>query len=84
MQISLYWKCIGHVQLGAWVYGMAGGDGNANGDIGLSDNNNVWKPESGKAGYLMGDYSLDSKVNNIDKNDIWLPNYNIKSSQVPE
>jgi len=74
----------GHVHLGAGVYGMAGGDGNADGEIGTTDNDGVWKPESGQTGYLMGDYSLDSEVNNNDKNDIWLPNNNVKSSQVPE
>ncbi len=73
----------GYVHLGNGVYGMAGGDGNADGNIGSPDINGTWKPHSGTKGYLMGDYSLDSEVNNIDKNDIWVPNNGLES-QVPE
>jgi PKD repeat protein len=80
---QVYGGLAGLIHLGAGIYGMAAGDGNADGDVNLSDNNDVWKPQSGQKGYLMSDFSMDSESNNIDKNDVWLPNNGV-GSQVPE
>jgi uncharacterized protein (TIGR02145 family) len=56
------------------VWGMIGGDGDANGTIGTSDKDPVWESETPNKGYLRSDYNLDSQSNNPDKDDIWLPN----------
>lgn len=60
--------------LGEGVFGMVGGDGDANGQIGNSDKNDIWIPLSGNTGYLQGDFNMDGQVCTEDKNDIWMPN----------
>ena len=79
----MYGGISGHKYLGGGIYGMAGGDGNADGTVNDSDKNNIWFPKAGYRGYLNGDFSLDSEVNNVDKNDIWTPNIGM-GSHVPE
>lgn len=64
------------------VWGMIGGDGDANGTIDNTDKTSFWSIISGKSGYLSGDYNMNGQVNNQDKNDVWLDN-NTKSGQVP-
>ena len=64
------------------VWGMIGGDANANGVIDTDDKVIVWDTEAGNNGYLSSDLNLDSEANNIDKNDIWTGN-NGESSQIP-
>jgi len=67
---------------GPAVWGLIGGDGDANGTVNNVDKTSFWSIISGKNGYLSGDYNLDGEINNQDKNDIWL--YNIdKNTQVP-
>jgi len=73
----------GHKHLGGGVYGMAGGDGDPDGQITNSDKIDVWMQEAGLSGYLAGDFSMDSQVNNLDKIDIWAPNSGM-GSQVPD
>ena len=80
---KVYGGAAGYKDIASGVYGMAGGNGNADGSIDTTDSNGTWKPQAGTNGYLMGDYSLDSEVNNIDKNDIWVPNIGLES-QIPE
>ena len=63
------------------IWGMIGGDENADGTIDASDITG-WTAEAGNNGYLSADFNMDSNVDNIDKNDIWLPQTG-KSSQVP-
>ena len=75
------WKQ-GHKQLGNGVYGLYGGDADANGQIQTQDKNNVWNPQSGQSGYLAGDFDLNSQVQTQDKNNIWNPNSGL-ASQVP-
>ena len=65
---------IAHKQLSPGVWGMTGGDGNPDGQIGNSDKLDVWNPQSGNSGYLSGDFNMDGQVNNADKVDIWAPN----------
>jgi len=73
----------GYKDLGNGVYGMIGGDGLATGSINEDDKTGVWEPQAGEAGYKEGDFNLNRKVNNPDKNEIWLLNIG-SSSQVPE
>ena len=65
------------------IWGLIGGDGNADGEVNNEDKNNFWSILAGRSGYLSGDYDFDGNVNNIDKNDIWRINLN-NGSQVPE
>ncbi|MCD4736452.1 MAG: right-handed parallel beta-helix repeat-containing protein, partial [Bacteroidales bacterium] len=69
-------------ELAPGIWGMVGGDGNANGQVNNSDKNDVWAPQAGTSGYMAGDFNLDSQVNNLDKNDLWIPNSGT-GSQVP-
>ncbi|TVQ12241.1 MAG: choice-of-anchor D domain-containing protein [Bacteroidetes bacterium] len=73
----------GHKELEDGMYGMYGGDGDANGQIQAQDKNNVWNLQSGFAGYYAGDYDLNGQVQAQDKNNIWSPNSGIGSA-VPE
>lgn len=67
---------------GPSVWGMMGGDGDANGTVNNVDKTSFWSILSGKKGYLPGDYDMDSQINNTDKNNVWLNNIN-ENSQVP-
>lgn len=64
------------------VWGMMGGDGDANGTVNNIDKTSFWSILSGKSGYFSGDYNLDGQINNIDKNDVWFDNID-KNTQVP-
>lgn len=74
---------LGHKEIDAGVYGMTGGDGMPDGQIGNGDKVDVWVPQSGSSGYLYGDFSLDGQVNNGDKVEVWGPNSG-SGSQVPD
>ena len=69
--------------LGSGIYGLYGGDGNANGTVNTDDKSTVWSIEAGSNGYLNSDFNMDSQTDNQDKNDIWTEN-NETSSQVPD
>lgn len=73
---------VGHKYLGNYIYGMRGGDGLPDGIINSNDKVDVWKIQSGEAGYKEGDFNLNKQVANPDKNQIWKPNLN-SSSQIP-
>ncbi|MCD4747407.1 MAG: polysaccharide deacetylase family protein [Bacteroidales bacterium] len=73
----------GYKEIGNGVWGMIGGDGNANGQTENSDKNDVWEPLSGQTGYLSGDFNMNRQVANPDKNDIWAPNSG-KGTQIPD
>jgi len=72
----------GHKQLEPGVWGMIGGDGNADKQINNSDKVDVWKVNSGQSGYLGGDFSVNGQCNNQDKVDVWKLNSGL-GSQVP-
>ncbi|MCD4736380.1 MAG: SBBP repeat-containing protein, partial [Bacteroidales bacterium] len=72
-----------HAELSPGVWGLIGGDGNADGQINNGDKNDVWIQQAGTGGYKAGDFNLDIQVNNGDKNDIWIPNTGL-GSQVPD
>ncbi|MBN1338940.1 MAG: choice-of-anchor D domain-containing protein [Bacteroidales bacterium] len=65
------------------IFGMIGGDANADGQVGNPDKVDVWVPQSGSAGYLNADWDMNGNVNNQDKVDVWTPNSGT-GSQVPE
>ncbi len=69
--------------LGGGVYGMYGGDANADGIIDIDDATQEWYPQAGTRGYLSSDVTFDGQSDNKDKNDIWLDN-KTKQCQVPE
>ena len=73
----------GYKTIAPGVYGMAGGDVDANGTINYSDIFQ-WTLNGGQKGYLPEDLNFDGEVNNPDKDDVWILNTNIISSQVPE
>ncbi len=63
---------------------MASGDINADGNVNTADKSpSGWKVDAGKNGYLGADLNMNTQVSNKDKNDFWVPNNNIKSTQVP-
>ena len=65
------------------IFGMIGGDFNADGIIDGLDRSGTWAPSAGKKGYLKGDGNLGGQINNQDKNDLWFNNLT-SQSQVPE
>ena len=71
----------GYKLIGAGIYGMAGGDNDADGDVDLTDLAS-WKTNAGSKGYKGSDYNLNNQVNNPDKNDVWIENRTM-TSQVP-
>jgi len=72
----------GYKEIVTGVYGMVGGDSNADGHINAADKT-LWTNDAGTKGYKATDNNMDVQVNNQDKNDTWSVNgsYN---SQVPE
>lgn len=54
---------------------MVAGDANSNGVIDLTDKNTDWADQAGNSGYYHGDFTMEGRVGNLDKNFIWLPNY---------
>jgi hypothetical protein len=69
-------------EVGPGKWGMAGGDGDSDGQVTNADKIEVWMVQSGLSGYLEGDYNLDAQVNNEDKLDTWKPNSGM-GCQVP-
>ena len=62
--------------------GMYAADGDANGDINLSDFLDIWVPQFGFLGYNDGDFDLSGDVNLVDFLDYWVPNFGVLT-QVP-
>ncbi|NOX47177.1 MAG: hypothetical protein GXO89_09395 [Chlorobi bacterium] len=72
----------GYKEIAANVYGMVGGDANADGNINTADKT-LWANDAGTKGYKSTDHNLDVQVDNRDKNDTWAENDSY-SSQVPK
>lgn len=64
------------------IFGMKGGDANADGLIDTMDKDFSWLPDGGRSGYLSTDLDLDGQSDNRDKNDLWVPNEGA-GSQLP-
>ena len=79
---QVYGAAAGHKMLKAGIWGMFSGDSNGDQVINATDKTAAWDTEAGEAGYKGYDLNLDGEVNNIDKNDFWVPNESA-SSQVP-
>jgi len=77
-----YGGLAGHKMLASGVWGMRSGDGNSDGETNITDKN-IWSYQVVHDGYSGSDFNLDLQINNIDKNDFWLPNSGM-GSQVPE
>jgi len=69
----------GQKEIALGLFGMVGGDCDANGIIENTDKDLCWTTKSGNMGYLPGDWNLDLQVNNPDKDDIWLVNMGLES-----
>lgn len=69
----------GQKELTPGIFGMIGGDCDANGIIELNDKEVCWTPEAGHTSYLPGDWNLDLQINNPDKDDIWYVNMGLES-----
>lgn len=70
-----------HKEIAPGIYGMTGGDANANGAVNTVDKD-FWNIHVGKKGYLLYDFNLDGQVDNQDKNDVLIENYG-SQKQVP-
>jgi hypothetical protein len=81
---QFYGTSAGYKEIETGVWGMAAGDINADGNVDATDKSPLgWKVDAGKNGYLGADLNMNTQVSNKDKNDFWVPNNNIKSTQVP-
>jgi len=65
------------------VFGMIGGDANADGTINDNDGIEAWYLTAGQTGYYGGDVNMDTQVNNQDKNGVWYKNFG-KTEILPE
>lgn len=65
------------------IWGMRSGDANGTGVVAIGDKTNVWSLQAGESGYLESDYNYNGQVENVDKDDYWLPNLG-KGSFIPE
>jgi len=79
---KVYGGVNGHKQIATGIWAMVSGDGDSNGNVNNADKIDVWKPQSGNAGYLNGDFNMNGQVDNVDKNEFWKINSG-RSSQVP-
>jgi hypothetical protein len=79
---SVYGSGAGYKIIYNGICGMVSGDSNHDGLINLTDKAQ-WSTYAGENVYLDSDFSMDSEINNHDKNDIWLPNQ-IFFLQVPQ
>ena len=60
------------IDLGGGVFGLYGGDGNADGTINTDDKITIWSVEAGTSGYMNGDFNMNSQTDNLDKNEFGL------------
>lgn len=80
---QVYGDLLAHKEIGSGIWGMIGGDGDANGQVGNQDKVDVWVPQSGSSGYLPSDFDMNGNSNNQDKIDVWAPNSGA-GNQVPD
>ncbi len=79
---QVYNGSLGYKEIVSGVFGMAGGDANADGDINATDKT-LWTNDVGTKGYKAADFNMDVQVDNQDKNDTWIENGSY-STQVPD
>jgi len=74
----------GHKDLGNGVYGMMGGEADGNQEITDQDKLGFWAPNAGtNVEYETYDFNMDNKIDNLDKNEIWVGNSG-QETQVPD
>lgn len=78
---KVYGGTVGHKQIDASPlrFGMASGDGNADGHINATDKANAWNPNAGFTGYRSGDFNMNGQTDNLDKNDFCYENNGFNS-----
>ncbi|MEZ5082278.1 MAG: hypothetical protein R2750_02310 [Bacteroidales bacterium] len=69
------------MQIAAGYYGMIPGDAAPDGQVDVYDYT-IWRTHAGTTGYLGEDMNLNGHVDNVDKNDDWVPNIG-KGIQIP-
>jgi len=74
---QVYGGILGYKEIVQGIWGMVGGDGDADGQVSNPDINDIWLPDAGYTGYYSGDFNLNTQVANPDKNDLWIPNVGI-------
>ncbi|MCD4695778.1 MAG: hypothetical protein K8S16_06010, partial [Bacteroidales bacterium] len=80
---QVYGGANGHKEIAPGVWGMIGGDANADSSVDGNDYT-IWSLNVGSAAvYDQIDLNMDNQVDNQDKNDIWIENDG-QSSQVPQ
>ena len=79
---KVYGGANAHSQLVSGIWGMTGGDGNANGQIDNNDKDDIWLPDLYNSGYYPGDFDMNGTVLNNDKETLWEPNSG-KSRKLP-
>jgi PKD repeat protein len=80
---KVYGGTDGCKELTTGIWGLTGGDADANGQINIDDKTGPWTVQAGKSGYKEADLNLDKQVNNIDKNNSWWINIG-QNQQIPE
>lgn len=80
---QVYGAQLAHKEIATGVWGMIGGDADADEQINNIDKNDYWAVQAGLAGYLAGDFNMDNQVNNSDKIDVWNQNTGL-GGQVPD
>jgi hypothetical protein len=73
----------GQASLGGGKYGMIAGNADGTAMVDATDISAKWGLQAGKKGYHSADMDMNNKVNNPDKNDIWMPNIG-KWCKVPQ
>ncbi|MCD4694633.1 MAG: CotH kinase family protein [Bacteroidales bacterium] len=81
-ETNAYGGASGHTEIAGGIWGMTGGDSNADGIVN-SEDKLLWQSESATRGYKACDLNLNTEINNTDKNDIWHDNQDA-TSQVPQ
>jgi hypothetical protein len=71
-----------HIEIVPGIWGMTGGDCNADGLVNAGDISDSWYSAAGLSGYIISDPDMDTQVNNKDKNNLVIKNLNF-ASQVP-
>ena len=66
-----YGGAIAHSQLAAGIWGLTGGDVDADSEIDNVDKNDVWLPGINQTGYKAADINMDGIIDEDDLTDLW-------------
>lgn len=79
----VYGNAAGYKELSTSIWGLVSGDGNADGVIDDQDKILAWDEKAGYNEYHPADYNCDTQIDNVDKDNFWLPNTEY-TSQMPQ